>query len=25
VPWFWRIIMGAVRLIPESRFKRLSF
>ena len=25
VPWFWRLIMGAVRLIPESRFKRLSF
>jgi decaprenylphospho-beta-D-erythro-pentofuranosid-2-ulose 2-reductase len=25
VPWFWRIIMGVVRLIPESRFKRLSF
>ena len=25
VPWFWRFIMGAVRLIPESRFKRLSF
>jgi decaprenylphospho-beta-D-erythro-pentofuranosid-2-ulose 2-reductase len=25
VPWFWRVIMGAVRLIPESRFKRLSF
>src|SRR5580693_4932431 len=25
VPWFWRIIMGAIRLIPESRFKRVSF
>jgi short-subunit dehydrogenase len=25
VPWFWRLIMGAVRLIPESRFKRMSF
>jgi decaprenylphospho-beta-D-erythro-pentofuranosid-2-ulose 2-reductase len=25
VPWFWRFIMGAVRLIPESRFKRMSF
>jgi decaprenylphospho-beta-D-erythro-pentofuranosid-2-ulose 2-reductase len=25
VPWFWRLIMGVVRLIPESRFKRLSF
>jgi len=25
VPWFWRFIMGAIRLIPESRFKRLSF
>jgi decaprenylphospho-beta-D-erythro-pentofuranosid-2-ulose 2-reductase len=25
VPWFWRCIMGAVRLIPESRFKRMSF
>jgi short-subunit dehydrogenase len=25
VPWFWRLIMGAVRMIPESRFKRLSF
>ena len=25
VPLFWRLIMGAVRIIPESRFKRLSF
>jgi decaprenylphospho-beta-D-erythro-pentofuranosid-2-ulose 2-reductase len=25
VPWFWRAIMGVVRMIPESRFKRLSF
>ena len=25
VPWFWRVIIGAVRIIPESRFKRLSF
>jgi hypothetical protein len=25
VPWFWRFIMAAVRLIPESRFKRMSF
>src|ERR1700722_4844467 len=25
VPWFWRLIMGAIRLIPESRFKRVSF
>jgi decaprenylphospho-beta-D-erythro-pentofuranosid-2-ulose 2-reductase len=25
VPWFWRLIMAAVRLIPESRFKRVSF
>ena len=25
VPWFWRLIMGAVRMIPESRFKRMSF
>lgn len=25
VPWFWRFIMGAIRLIPESRFKRVSF
>jgi decaprenylphospho-beta-D-erythro-pentofuranosid-2-ulose 2-reductase len=25
VPWFWRFIMGAVRSIPESRFKRLNF
>ncbi|MGH7814753.1 MAG: SDR family oxidoreductase [Candidatus Binataceae bacterium] len=24
VPWFWRIIMTAVRLIPERRFKRVS-
>lgn len=24
-PWFWRLIMGAIRLIPESRFKRVSF
>jgi len=25
VPWFWRTIMGAIRLIPESRFKRVNF
>src|ERR1700688_1614345 len=25
VPWFWRFIMGAVRMIPEKRFKRVSF
>ncbi len=25
VPWFWRYIMGAIRLIPESRFKRVGF
>ena len=25
VPWFWRLIMGAIRMIPESRFKRVSF
>ena len=25
VPWFWRLIMSAIRLIPESRFKRVSF
>ncbi|MDB5108546.1 MAG: short-chain dehydrogenase [Candidatus Binatus sp.] len=25
VPWFWRVIMGAVRVIPERRFKRLTF
>jgi decaprenylphospho-beta-D-erythro-pentofuranosid-2-ulose 2-reductase len=25
VPWFWRFIMGAIRLVPESRFKRVSF
>jgi decaprenylphospho-beta-D-erythro-pentofuranosid-2-ulose 2-reductase len=25
VPWFWRAIMGMVRAIPESRFKRLNF
>jgi decaprenylphospho-beta-D-erythro-pentofuranosid-2-ulose 2-reductase len=25
VPWFWRFIMGAIRLIPESRFKRINF
>jgi short-subunit dehydrogenase len=25
VPWFWRLIMGTIRLIPERRFKRVSF
>jgi decaprenylphospho-beta-D-erythro-pentofuranosid-2-ulose 2-reductase len=25
VPWFWRFIMGGIRLIPESRFKRIGF
>jgi short-subunit dehydrogenase len=25
VPWFWRFIMGAIRMIPESRFKRINF
>jgi decaprenylphospho-beta-D-erythro-pentofuranosid-2-ulose 2-reductase len=25
VPWFWRFIMGTIRLIPERRFKRVSF
>ena len=25
VPWFWRFIMGAIRKIPESRFKRINF
>ncbi|HYB90310.1 MAG TPA: SDR family NAD(P)-dependent oxidoreductase [Candidatus Binataceae bacterium] len=25
VPWFWRPIMGALKLIPERFFKRLSF
>jgi decaprenylphospho-beta-D-erythro-pentofuranosid-2-ulose 2-reductase len=25
VPWFWRFIMDGIRLIPESRFKRVSF
>ncbi|HWX29565.1 MAG TPA: SDR family NAD(P)-dependent oxidoreductase [Steroidobacteraceae bacterium] len=25
VPWFWRLIMSAVKLIPESRFKRVNF
>ncbi|MDO8432345.1 MAG: SDR family oxidoreductase [Candidatus Binatus sp.] len=25
VPWYWRAIMGAVQLIPERRFKRLTF
>jgi decaprenylphospho-beta-D-erythro-pentofuranosid-2-ulose 2-reductase len=25
VPWFWRPIMGALRLIPERQFKRVSF
>ena len=25
VPWFWRLIMAAIRLIPESRFKRVNF
>ena len=24
VPWFWRVIMGVVQLIPERRFKRLT-
>ncbi|HVA79878.1 MAG TPA: SDR family NAD(P)-dependent oxidoreductase, partial [Candidatus Binataceae bacterium] len=25
VPWFWRPIMGVVKLIPERIFKRTSF
>ncbi|HUA32997.1 MAG TPA: SDR family NAD(P)-dependent oxidoreductase [Candidatus Binataceae bacterium] len=25
VPWFWRPIMTALRLIPERQFKRVSF
>ncbi|HUO05658.1 MAG TPA: SDR family oxidoreductase [Candidatus Binataceae bacterium] len=25
VPWFWRIIMNGLRLIPERQFKRVSF
>ncbi|HVN63253.1 MAG TPA: SDR family NAD(P)-dependent oxidoreductase [Candidatus Binataceae bacterium] len=25
VPWFWRIIMNGLRMIPERRFKRVSF
>jgi short-subunit dehydrogenase len=25
VPWFWRFIMGGLRVIPESRFKHVSF
>ena len=25
VPWFWRFIMGGIRLIPERRFKRIGF
>ncbi len=25
VPWYWRPIMGAVQMIPERRFKRLTF
>jgi len=25
VPWFWRPIMGIVKLIPERFFKRTSF
>ena len=25
VPWFWRFIMGAVRMIPERHFKRVNF
>jgi len=25
VPWFWRWIMGIIRTIPETVFKRLSF
>lgn len=24
-PWFWRIIMGAIKAIPESLFKRMNF
>lgn len=24
IPWFWRPVMAAVRLLPESLFKRLS-
>ncbi len=25
VPWFWRVIMNGLRLIPERRFKHFSF
>lgn len=25
VPWFWRVIMNGLRIIPESRFKRVNF
>jgi hypothetical protein len=25
VPWFWRLIMGAIRLVPERLFKRVKF
>jgi len=25
VPWFWRPIMGVVRMIPERIFKRTNF
>lgn len=25
VPWFWRFIMAAIRLIPERQFKRVTF
>jgi short-subunit dehydrogenase len=25
VPWFWRPIMGGLRLVPERFFKRISF
>jgi decaprenylphospho-beta-D-erythro-pentofuranosid-2-ulose 2-reductase len=25
VPWFWRIIMGVLKVVPEKQFKRVSF
>ena len=25
VPWFWSLIMAAIRLIPERQFKRVTF
>jgi len=25
VPWFWRIIMGVLKAVPEKQFKRVGF